>query len=188
MASTFIFLPENNSVAAGVQSFNSRVGAVSSAPGDYTAAQISYNNFNSGLSSTNAQSVIDELASRVQTSASPGFSFGRAGSVNAGTYLQCETVPSNVSGRWVYIANALVRSVFVSNELQVPYSLDVAYHSGNNTSETIIGTINVTSGYGGAFMVNWAVPANKQLSIKISASSPNAAKNIVCGLELSGSQ
>jgi hypothetical protein len=187
MASTFIYLPEDSSVAAGVQSFNGRTGVVTSASGDYGAAQISYDNTTSGLPSTNVQGALDAVRSLVLTSASPGFSFGRAGIVNAGTYLQCETVPSNISGRWVYIASATIRKVFVSNELSVPYTIEVLYSDGNGINETSLGTVTVSSGLGAAFTVNWSVPTNKQISVKIASSSLNAAKNIVCGLELGGS-
>jgi hypothetical protein len=187
MASTFIHLPEDTAVAAGVQSFNGRTGVVTGASGDYGASQISYNNTTSGLPATNVQTAIDAVKSLILTSASPGFSFGRAGIVNAGTYLQCETVPSNVAGRWVYITSAVVKRVFVSNEFAVPYTIEVLYSDGNNVNEVSLGTVTVSSGFGAAFTVNWAVPTNKQISVKVALSSSNAAKNIVCGLELGGS-
>lgn len=47
----------------GVKSFNSRNGVVLPQSGDYTANQIGYNNSGSGLSATDAQSAIDEVAS-----------------------------------------------------------------------------------------------------------------------------
>lgn len=46
----------------GVVSFNSRNGVVVPQSGDYTANQIGYNNTGSGLSSTDTQGAIDELA------------------------------------------------------------------------------------------------------------------------------
>ena len=45
-----------------VHSVHGRVGAVVAASGDYTAAQITYNNLSSGLTATEVQSAIDELA------------------------------------------------------------------------------------------------------------------------------
>lgn len=47
----------------GVKSFNGRNGVVLPQIGDYTANQIGYNNTPSGLSATDAQGAIDELAS-----------------------------------------------------------------------------------------------------------------------------
>jgi hypothetical protein len=63
MASTYIQLPvQGGGPGAGVSSFNSRTGSVVSQAGDYGAAQIAYNNGVSGLSATEVQAAIDELA------------------------------------------------------------------------------------------------------------------------------
>lgn len=48
----------------GVLSFNSRQGVVTPQSGDYTANMIGYNNTSSGLSATDAQAAIDEIASK----------------------------------------------------------------------------------------------------------------------------
>jgi len=145
-----------------------------------------FDNSTNGFTSTNTQAAIEEINNTVLTSASPGFSFGRSGSVTAGTYLQCESVPSNISGRWVYISNAYITRIFVSNELVTTYKLEIYSHDGNETNLTSLGTVTVTSSKGSAFSVNWAVDTGKQLAIRLATDSPNSAKNIVCGLELSG--
>lgn len=142
-----------------------------------------FDNTTNGFTATDVQAAIEE----VKSSASPGFSFGRSGSVNAGTYLQCETVPSNVSGRWVYINSAYVTRVFTTNEETTTYKLEVLYHDGNESGLTSLGTVTVTAAKGNYFSVNWLVPTNKQLAIRLATDSPNSVKNIVCGLELSGS-
>lgn len=49
--------------AQGVTSFNSRTGAVVPTAGDYVAGDIDYDNTGSGLTATDVQSAIDELAS-----------------------------------------------------------------------------------------------------------------------------
>lgn len=49
--------------AQGVTSFNNRTGAVSPAVSDYDASMIDYDNTHSGLTATDVQSAIDELAS-----------------------------------------------------------------------------------------------------------------------------
>lgn len=187
MSSTFINISggdcNGGGGVAGVTSFNGRTGVVTSQPGDYSAEQITYDNTNSGISAANVQEAIDYLSENVASSASPGFSFGRSGNVLTGTYLQCETVPSNVAGRWVFINSAMVSKVFVSNELNTTFSLEFYYHDGNSINETSLGIITVSASYGGAFPVSWNVPTNKQLSVKMSA---NSARNIVCGLELRG--
>lgn len=150
------------------------------------AKTVPFDNATNGFTSTDVQAAIEEVNNKVNTSASPGFSFGRSGTVTAGTYLQCETVPSNVSGRWVYIASATIKKVFVSNEEVTTYKLEVYYHDGNESGLTSVGTVTVTAAKGASFSVNWAVPSNKQIAVRLATDTPNSAKNVVCGLELSG--
>ena len=135
------------------------------------------------LTSTDVQGAIDELSNTVSTSASPGFSFGRASNVNTNTWLNCEGVPSNKAGRWVYINNAVVTRVFVSNESVGTFGVSVYYHDGDGQNLTLLGSVTVTSAYGDAFSVNWAVPTDKQLALRLTTGS---ARNIVAGLELQG--
>ena len=150
------------------------------------AQAVPFNNSTNGFTSSDVQAAIEELKNTINTSASPGFSFGRSGTVVAGTYLQNETVPSNVSGRWVYINNATIKNVFISNELVTTYKIEVLYHNGNGAGLTSLGTITVTAATGGAFPVSWSVPTSKQIAVRLATDTPNSAKNIVCGLELSG--
>jgi len=149
----------------------------------FDAIDIFYDNTASGLVAEDVQAAIDEVSNDVNTSASPGFSFGRASNVNAGTWLQNETVPSNKSGRYVYINNAVVERVFVSSENVDTFDIQVYYHDGDEVNLTLLGTVSVISARGGEFTVSWAVPSDKQLAIKLSS---GAARNVVAGLELSG--
>ena len=135
------------------------------------------------LTATDTQGAIDELSNKVATSASPGFSFGRASNVNAGTWLQCETVPSNKSGRYVYINNAVITRVFVSNENVSTFDVSVYYHDGDSINLTLLGTVSIVSARGDEFTVSWSVPSGKQLAIQLSSGS---ARNMVAGLELQG--
>jgi hypothetical protein len=185
MSSTYIELPHSGgSSVSGVTSFNGRIGTVTSQAGDYSAVQVSYSNLTSGIPAANVQVAIDYLANKVATSASPGFSFGRSGVVPAGTFLQCESVPSNVAGRWVFITSASITAVFISNQVTGPYNLEVLYHDGNAANLTSLGTITVAAlTYGGAYSVAWSVPTGKQLAARISSGS---ARNVVCGLQLTG--
>jgi hypothetical protein len=142
-----------------------------------------FNPSGSDLISTNSEDAIKEVRNKVITSASPGFSFGRSGVVTPNTYLQCETVPSNISGRWVYISSAVVKSVFITNELTTTYVAEIFYHDGNGVGLTSLGTVTVTSAKGNAFAVSFPVPTGKQLAVRINSGNP---KNVVCGLELRG--
>lgn len=137
----------------------------------------------SSLTSTKAEAAIKELDSKVSSSASPGFSFGRASNVNAGTWLQCETVPSNKSGRYVYINSAVINRVFVSSENVDTFSIEVYSHDGDSVNLTLLGSVSVTAARGDDFTVSWAVANGKQLALKLSSGS---ARNVVAGLELSG--
>jgi hypothetical protein len=150
------------------------------------AKSVPFDNSSNGFTSTDVQGAIEELKSSIATSASPGFSFGRSGNVTSGAYLQNETVPSNISGRWVYINSASIQKVFIANELTTTYKIEVLYHDGNEVGLTSLGTVTVTAAKGGAFSVNWAVPTNKQIAVRLATDSPNSAKNLVVGLQLAG--
>lgn len=150
------------------------------------ARTVPFDNSTNGFSSTDTQAAIEELQNAVLTSASPGFSFGRSGVTTANTYLQNETVPSNISGRWVYLNNGTVTDVYITNELTTTYTMEVYYHDGNAVNLTLLGAVTVTAAKGAHFAVNWPVPNDKQIAVKVAASSANSPKNVVCGLQLTG--
>lgn len=152
---------------------------------DFTpvAEQVPYDNTDSDLVSGEVKAALDELDNKVSTSASPGFSFGRASNVNNGTWLLCETVPSNKAGRYVYINNAVVEKIFVGSETVSTYDLEIYYHDGDSINLTLLDTVSIVSARGGAFTVGQAVATNKHIAIKLVNGS---ARNIVAGLELSG--
>jgi hypothetical protein len=143
------------------------------------ARAIPFDNSTNGFVATEVQSAVEELKS----SASPGFGFGRSGNSPSGTYLQNETVPSNVTGRYVYINNAAIKRVFVGNETASTFTITISAHDGNLLNNVVLGSVTVTDATGGDFPVNWVVATGKQLAVLISSGS---AKNIVAGLELSG--
>lgn len=150
------------------------------------AGETPFDNDTNGFESDNVQGAIEEINNKVDRSASPGFSFGRTGFSYPNTYMQCETVPSNISGRWVYVENASVVYVFVTNEITTTYSMTVSYHDGNGINEVILGTVTVTSAKGAVIPVSWPVPINKQIAVKVAANSADSPKNVVVGLELRG--
>lgn len=148
-----------------------------------SAVEVPFDNTSNGFNAEDVQAAIEEVSDSVQTSASPGFSFGRSGNVSSGTWLQNEGVPSNRAGRWVYINNAEVTAVFVANENVSTFSLEVYYHDGGGVNLTLIGTVNVVAAYGNKFPTSFAVPTDKQLAIKLASGS---GKNVIAGLELRG--
>ena len=148
------------------------------------ASSIFFDNDGNGFISDNVQDAIEEINQTVITSASPGFSFGRASNVNAGTWLQCETVPSNKAGRFVYINSANIERLFVSNEIVSTFSIEIYEHEGDEVNLTLLSTHTVTAARGGSFIVNVSATTGRQLALKLSTGS---ARNVVAGLELSGS-
>jgi hypothetical protein len=151
------------------------------------AGSVPFDNSTNGFTSTDTQAAIEEVKALVSTSASPGFSYGRSGISSGGTYMQCETVPSNVSGRWVYVSGAEVVSVSVTNELTTTYSMTVSYHNGNGAGETTLGTVTVTGAKGATIPVSWSVPINTQLAVRVANATANSPKNVVVVLQLQGS-
>ena len=152
---------------------------------DYTpsAEGVGFDNDTNGFTADDVQGAIEELSNTVNTSASPGFSFGRSSNVNSGTWLQCETVPSNKAGRFVYINNAIVEQIFISNEQVSTFDISIYHHDGDEVNLTLIATASVVSARGGTFTISQSVPTNKQLALRLTSGS---ARNLVCGLELSG--
>jgi len=150
------------------------------------ANEIPFDNSTNGFTADRTQPAIEELKNQVVTSASPGFSFGRSGNISKGAYLQNDSVPSNIVGRYVYISSAYVTKVFVGNELSGTFKYEVLYHNINEVGLTLLGSVTVTATYGGAFTVSWAVPTGTYLCIRVASDSTDAPKNVVCGLELRG--
>lgn len=147
------------------------------------ARTVPFDNEMNDFMSEDVQSAIEELNNKVNTSASPGFGFGRSGNITSNTYLLCEGVPSNTSGRYVYINNAMITRVFVSVQLAATFTLAVYSHDGDELNLTLLGTVSVVNSTGGEFSVSWAVATSKQLAMIISTGS---ARNMVAGLELQG--
>jgi len=135
------------------------------------------------LTKDNVQEVIEELCKKVLTSASPGFSFGRPGDLTANTWLKNENVPSNKSGRWVYIQNAVITHIFIAVENIDTFDVAVYHHDGGGINLTFVGRVTVTSARGGSFPVNFPVPTDKQIAVRL---ENGPADDIVVGLELRG--
>lgn len=136
------------------------------------------------LTSTDVQSAIDELASGGGNTASPGFTWGRSGVSNGGTYLQNETVPSNVAGRTVIINNAKITDVSIANELSTTFTVEILEH--DTTTYTSLGTFTVTAAKSARFSTTINITTGKQLAVKIADATANSAKNIVVNIVLRG--
>lgn len=147
------------------------------------AESVPFDNDTNDFIAEDVQAAIEEVNQTLVTSASPGFSFGRSSNVNSGTWLQCETVPSNKAGRFVYISNPVIKNIFISNEQISTFNVSVYSHEGDEVNLTLIDTVSVVSSRGGTFAIDAPIASGVQLALRITSGS---ARNIVCGLELSG--
>ena len=160
-------------------------------PGPYVspvAESIPYNDtIQTPLSGAdNVQDILDYLKQLIVSSASPGFTWGRSGNGPASTWLQNETVPSNISGRTVFLNNALIRKVFVANQSPNILKIGVYVHDGDSTNIALVGVVTTLAQRSNEFDVSWAVTRNKQIALKIENDSPNSSTNIVAGVLIKG--
>ena len=146
------------------------------------AKSVPFDNTGTDFVSSDVQAALEEIG----VSSSPSFSFGRSGKVGSGTWLQCETVPSNITGRFIPLTNPKLSDLYVSNENVGTYTVEVYEHDGDNTNLTLKYTLTVTSARGNSIS-NIGVPMTKgkQVAVRIGSGSP---KNVVCGLIIKGSQ
>jgi len=89
---------------------------------------------------------IDNTLDFVATSASPGFSFGRANNVNAGTFLlRPGGPPSNQTGVTFGLYNGSLDVITVGTENLNTYSLNVWQHDGNFINPVLITSVNLVT-------------------------------------------
>jgi hypothetical protein len=62
--------------------------------------------------------------------ASPGFTWGKSGTVTAGTYLLNDTVPSSLTGRIIPVYNGLVTKMFISVQTATTCTVKLQKRSG----------------------------------------------------------
>lgn len=137
-----------------------------------------------GLVSTKTGPAIRELSTNLSQSASPGFSWGKSGTVNTNSWLLNEGVPSNTSGRVVTFSNAKIERIYSATQNLDSYTISIYEHEGDEINLTLLTTLVVSSsrkGDSGAISVN--VTMDRQIGIKITSGS---AKNMIVGMILSG--
>jgi hypothetical protein len=140
-----------------------------------------FDNATNGFTADTVQAAIEEIGA----SASPGFSWGRSGNSAAGTWLQNDSVPSNLAGRVVTFASAQIKKIFSATEDLNTYTLDIYEHEGNSINLTFLTTVTVTASRSGdSGTISIPVTSGRQLAIQIATGS---AKNIVVGIILAGS-
>ena len=137
--------------------------------------------------SNTVQEILDYLKNQVTSNVSPGFTWGRSGAIPANTYLLNDAVPSNVSGRIVFLNNAMIKKVYVANQdATANIILGVYSHDGDGNNMTLLGTVTTTAARSNTFSVTWSVAINKQLAVKLETTSASG-KNLVVGILMNGS-
>lgn len=112
----------------------------------------------------------------------PGFSFGRSGACNAGTYLQVDGVPSNLAGRIVPFSTSELAYVFVSCQEDSTFDLEIQTRSG--VTFTTVYTLSVSAARTATAEVSDVLFAfGDEVSVKIGSGS---TANVVVGLILKG--
>ena len=119
----------------------------------------------------------------VSDNASPGFTFGKSGNVPSNTWLLNDTVPSNKSGRAIYLYNPSLEAVYIRVEIAATFDIEIYEHDG--TTYTLKHTINVVASRALDTILTSPVTLTqgKELAVKITNGS---AKNPVVGCQLRG--
>lgn len=161
-----------------------KIGPIYKSP---VARSIPFDNSTNGYVSTEVQGAIEELNYIVATSASPGFTWGRSGNVNQNTWLLNDSVPSNLSGRTVFLNNAVVEKIFIANQdATAGIIIEIYSHDGDSVNLALIGTVTTLATRSNTFTVNLPIALNKQLAMKV-ASGSATGKNLVTGCLIRGS-
>lgn len=131
---------------------------------ELSASNVTFNNTSNGFAATDIQSAIEESGA----SASPGFSFGRSGTVTGNTWLRRPgNVPSNRAGVTIPINNPVISEVSCSNRNVDSYTLEIWEHEGDLTNDTLLGTVSITSARGGVFTVSFPSSKGKQIAVRL---------------------
>ncbi len=136
------------------------------------AEEIPFDNDGNGFSSEDVQGAIEEIGA----SASPGFSFGRNGSLSQNTWLRRPgNVPSNRAGVTIGIANPVIVSVACANRSVETYTVEIYEHEGNQVNLTLLGSVTVTAATSDTFTVNFPATQGRQLAVRL---GPTATGNV----------
>lgn len=132
----------------------------------------------------NTQLALEWIVDKVAISASPGFTWGKSGNIT-NAWLVNDTVPSNLSGRNIFLHNAKIEMIYTKNEKISTYDLTIYEHDG--TTYTPLRTISVVGARGVEVTVDPPVSATqgKDLAAKITSGS---AKNPTAGLLMVGTK
>lgn len=136
-----------------------------------------FDNSVNGFTSNNVQNAIEEIGA----SASPGFSFGRSGTSNVGTYLQVDSVPSNLAGRIVPLVTGFITDIFISCQNASTFNIQIEKRVGNTF--TLLHTETVTNQRKKTSSISIPIVLGDELCCKVSSGS---VSNVIVGLIVRG--
>lgn len=125
---------------------------------------------------------LKQILDRIANAASPGFTWGRSGNVSSGSWLQNDSVPSNISGRKIDFSSPKLNKILVTNENNNTFTVGVYEHDG--TTYTQLATLALTAERTKSASYSVNITNGKELAVKLESGS---CKNIVVGVVLSGS-
>lgn len=148
------------------------------------ADEIPFDNDSNGFTAEDVQSAIEEIGA----SASPGFSFGRNGSLSQNTWLRRPgNVPSNRAGVTISINSPVVTGVACANRNVETYDVEIYEHEGNEVNLTLLGTVTVTAATGDTFTVNFPATQGRQLAVRLGSTGTGNVRDLGVDLTLIGS-
>lgn len=131
----------------------------------------------------NIQLALEWIVDRVAISASPGFTWGKSGNITPNTWLLNDTVPSNLTGRNIFLHNAQIEVVYTSNQSVSTYDLSIYEHDGS--TYTLLLTISVVAARGVEVELSTPISVTNGLELAARITS-GSAKNPTCGLLMVG--
>lgn len=147
------------------------------------AGDIWFDNSNNGFLADDVQAAIEEIGA----SASPGFSFGRNGSLSQNTWLRRPgNVPSNRAGVTINITSPTIVKVACANRNVETYDVEVYEHDGNQSGLTLLGTVTVTAATSDAFDVSFPATEGRQLAVRLGSTATGNVRDLGVDLTLVG--
>ncbi len=147
------------------------------------AEDVAFDNTGTGFTATNVQDAIEEIGA----AASPGFSFGRNGSLSQNTWLRRPgNVPSNRAGVTINIANPAITKVSCANRNVETYDVEIYEHDGNSSGLTLLGTVTVTAATSDTFITNFAATQGRQLAVRLGSTATGNVRDLGVDLTLTG--
>lgn len=147
------------------------------------ADDVAFDNSNTDFNATTVQEALVETGA----SASPGFSFGRSGSLAQNTWLRRPgNVPSNRAGVTIKINNPIVTGVSCANRNVETYDVEIYEHEGNELNLTLLGVVTVIAATSDTFNVSFPATQGRQLAVRLGNTSSGNVRDLGVDLELRG--